>query len=224
MSIVTVIKNTYTVEPLYQWDLNQVLEIRGLSLPSTPEIHFSNDTMDRAIVRQGTMDDAGVITVDIPNSLLQKPYRIYVYVCTHEGETFQSLYKIIIPVKARNKPADYTITDTDGEIYSFIALEALVYNTVHDLRAEHNQLNAELVAEHNQLVEEHKALGTELRQRIEDDLKNADDWARNCKQAYFACYDAISNLGMTSEDLNGGDPSTEDVAVDNDDLYGGTPD
>lgn len=216
MSIVTVIKNTYTVEPLYQWDLNQVLEIHGLSLPSIPEIHFSNDAMDRAIVRQAIMDDAGVITVDIPNSLLQKPYRVYVYVCIYEGETFQSLYKIVIPVKARNKPADYTITDTDGEVYSFIALENLVNNTARDLREEHDQLNAGLVAEH-------EALGTELRQQIADDLKNADDWAKNCEQAYFACYDAISNLGMTADDLNGGDPSTEDVTVDEDDLYGGTP-
>ena len=73
MANVRVEKNRYTVDPLYQWDLNQVLQIYGLSLPSVPEIHFTNDAMDRAIVKQASMDAAGVITVDVPNSLLQKP-------------------------------------------------------------------------------------------------------------------------------------------------------
>jgi hypothetical protein len=130
MAIVTVEKNRYTVGSLYQWDKNQVLEIRGLSLVSVPEIHFTNDTMDRAIVRQSSMNDAGVITVNVPNSLLQKPYKITAYVCTYEGKSFKSLYKIVIPVEARNKPNDYTFEDTDGEIYSFNALENAVVNAL----------------------------------------------------------------------------------------------
>lgn len=127
MNIVTVTKDRYTVDPLYQWDLNQSLEIRGLSLPSTPEIHFTNDSMDRAIVRQATMNNAGIITVDIPNGLLQKPYTIKAYVCIYVGDTFKSLYLISIPVKARPKPNDYTIED-DPDIYSFNALENSVNN------------------------------------------------------------------------------------------------
>lgn len=133
MSIVTVIKNHYTVEPLYQWDSNQVLEIRGLSLASLPEIHFTNNAMERAIVRQATMDDAGVITVDIPNALLQKPYKINVYVCTYTNDTFETLYNIVVPVKPRKKPEDYVFEDTDGEIYSFNALENLVVNFKKDV-------------------------------------------------------------------------------------------
>lgn len=127
MSSVIVANNRYTVDPLYQWDVNQVLEIRGLSLPSIPEIHFTNEAMDRAIVRQATTDDAGIITANIPNSLLQKPYTIKAYVCIYEDDTFKSLYEINIPVKARKKPTDYTL-ENDEEIYSFNALENLVRN------------------------------------------------------------------------------------------------
>ena len=71
MSNVRVEKNNYTVEPLHQWDVNQVLTIHGLSLPSTPEVHFSNMAMERSIVRQASMNAAGVITVEVPNSMLQ---------------------------------------------------------------------------------------------------------------------------------------------------------
>ena len=129
MAIVVVNKNIYKVDSLYQWDKNQVLEIQGLSLSTIPEIHFTNDAMDRAIVRQATMDDKGIITVEIPNSLLQKPYKITVYVCIYEDETFKSLYKLEISVKARKKPSDYTL-ENDEEVYSFNALENLVNNTL----------------------------------------------------------------------------------------------
>lgn len=129
MAIVVVNKNIYKVDSLYQWDKNQDLEIQGLSLPTIPEIHFTNDAMDRAIVRQATMDDKGIITVEIPNSLLQKPYKITAYVCIYEDETFKSLYKLEIPVKARKKPGDYTL-ENDEEVYSFNALENLVNNTL----------------------------------------------------------------------------------------------
>lgn len=133
MSNVIVKSNRYTVEPLYQWDKNQVLTIYGLSLASIPEIHFTNTGMDRAIVRQATMDDAGIISADVPNSLLQKPYTITAYVCIYEGDTFKSLYTIDIPVKARKKPGDYTIENTDGEIYSFNAIENKVENFIRNI-------------------------------------------------------------------------------------------
>lgn len=138
MAIVNIENNRYTVDSLYQWDVNQKLEIRGLSLANSPEIHFSNTDMSRAIVRQTIVDDAGVITVDVPNSLLQKQYKINAYICIHEGDTFKSLYRIEIPVKARTKPSDYTIED-DEEIYSFNALENLVYDTAYNLTIKYNE-------------------------------------------------------------------------------------
>lgn len=130
MAIVTVENKTYKVDPVYQWDVNQVLQITGLSVPSVPEIHYTNSSMNRAIVESSTMSMDGVITANIPNSLLQKPYKILAYVCVYEGTKFRSLYKIEIPVKARNKPSDYTIEDGVGEIYSFRELENKVANAL----------------------------------------------------------------------------------------------
>lgn len=129
MPKVIVTKDRYTVDnPLYQWDINEVLEIRGLSLPSIPEIHFTNNAMDRAIVRQASMDNAGVITVAIPNSLLQKPSPVVAYVCVYEGDTFETRYRIEIPLKLRKQPTDYSFTDDQEEIYSFNALENQIIN------------------------------------------------------------------------------------------------
>lgn len=110
--------NRYTVEPLFQWDKNQILKIYGLSV-TAPEIHFSNESMSRSIVEQATVNSDGVITVNIPNSLLQKSSPIVVYVCGYEGDTFKTYCKITVPVKARTKPGDYTLETSDGEVYSF---------------------------------------------------------------------------------------------------------
>lgn len=123
----------YTVDPLFQWDINQTLKIHGLSLASDPKIHFSTEVLNGAIVRQATRDSKGIITVKIPNSLLQKPYKIDVFVCVYEGETFQSLYKMSISVNARKRPFDYTLEDTDEEIYFFNKLENQLYETLKTL-------------------------------------------------------------------------------------------
>lgn len=134
MGLVIVTNGRYSIDdPLYQWDLNKVLEIRGLSLASVPEIHFTNSAMDRAIVRQARMDAAGVITVDVPNSLLQKPYKIKAYICIYRGASFETLYTLEIPVVARPQPNDYTISDNDHEIYSFNALENAVVNALAEM-------------------------------------------------------------------------------------------
>lgn len=190
MAIVVVNKNIYKVDSLYQWDINQVLEIQGLSLPTIPEIHFTNDAMDKAIVRQATMDDKGIITVEIPNSLLQKPYKITAYVCIYEDETFKSLYKLEIPVKARKKPMDYTIETNDNEIYSFNAIENLVNNTVlvltqkcDDTIAETENIKETAIVEMNDIkneaIEECEKIKEELQgssfEVLEENIKKLSD-------------------------------------------------
>lgn len=111
--------------PLYQWDQGRSVEIRGLSLPSTPEIHYTNATMSRAYVQRATMSDTGVIVAKVPNSLLQKPYNIQAFVCIRDGDTFKTLHRFEIPVKARPQPAEYTY-QYDDEFYSFETLENFI--------------------------------------------------------------------------------------------------
>lgn len=110
--------NNYVVDSLYQWDLNRKLTVAGLNIAVAPEVHFSNANLDRAIVRQATIENR-IVTVDIPNSLLQSPLRIYAHIGIYEGNTFKTIEVVEIPVIGRKKPLDYQIEDSDGEIYSF---------------------------------------------------------------------------------------------------------
>lgn len=102
----------YTIDSAYQWDKNQVLEIYGVSLPSPPEIHFTNTATAKALVVQSTMDNDGVIKADIPNSLFKSPSKITAYIYGLEGETSKTFYKIDIPVIARPEP-NYSTEDPE---------------------------------------------------------------------------------------------------------------
>ena len=161
MNSVIVKNNSYTVDPLYQWDKYQKLEITGLSVPSIPEIHFTTEAMDRAIVRQATKNSSGVITVDVPNSLLQKPYTIRAFICIYEGETFKTLYKIEIPIKARKEPSDYTLED-DNEIYSFNALENLVNNTLVEANRKYDEAINQAKADYDSAIQKYNEVSSVL--------------------------------------------------------------
>lgn len=100
-----IIQNTRCkLDALFQWDRNQTLEIIGLSFAAAPEVHFASVTTCEAIVRQSVMNSAGVITVDIPNSLLEKPHDLTAWLCADNGNKFNSRYEIIIPVNPRPRP------------------------------------------------------------------------------------------------------------------------
>lgn len=135
----------YVTDSLYQWDLNQVLSVTGLNLAVVPEVHFSNANTDRAIVRQATKVDQ-VVSVGIPNSLLQEPLRIRAHIGIYEGDTFKVVELVEIPVIARKRPNDYQIQDSDEEIYSFQALENAIANMVKvsDFNSNNTVLNARI--------------------------------------------------------------------------------
>lgn len=99
-----------------------MLEINGLNLSVSPEIHFYNANMERAVVRQATLD-SGVATVTIPNALLQEALTIKADVCIYEDNVRKTIENIEIPVKAKARPLDYVFEDDGGEIYSYNALQ-----------------------------------------------------------------------------------------------------
>lgn len=133
--------SNYVTDSLYQWDLNQVLTVHGLNLSSAPEVHFSNVCMDKAIVRQATMTNH-VVSVDIPNSMLQDPLTINAHIGIYEGATFKVVELVQIPVIPKERPSDYRIQNTDEEIYSFEALRNELVNKA--TKAETNAINARI--------------------------------------------------------------------------------
>ena len=186
MATIKITNNRYTAEALYQWDKNQTLEIYGLSLPSVPKIHFTNNSLGGAIVRQSTMSSDGVIRVGVPNSLLQKPYRITAYVCVYEGDSFASQYEINIPVRERQRPADYSLEADDEEIYSFTKLEKLVNDSLKTMSDSVNRVEKkadELEDEFNSGVEALVIATSKNRAHVFNTTEDMRAWLSNATNA-----------------------------------------
>ena len=110
----------YQTERLTQWDADQVLKISGVTYETTPAIHFANKKSDKALVVTPTLD-SGVLTVDIPNSLLRQPYPIVAYIYSYDNDFGSTDLGITIPVIPRVQPDDYVFTGDKG----FLTLAAI---------------------------------------------------------------------------------------------------
>ena len=140
---------SYITDTVYQWDINQTLTVNGLNISVAPEIHFTNSSMDKAIVRHAKLKN-NVVTVDIPNSLLQSPLKIEAYIGIYENETFKIIELVEIPVIPKTKPADYQLENSDAEVYSFESLKNSIANMVK--QNDYNGFKKEISARVDNLI------------------------------------------------------------------------
>lgn len=84
-----------------------------------PKVHFCNQKSEKALVVESTLSDNKIVA-DIPNILLQEPYRItaYVYLETDiENSSWKTIQTIEIPVRKRPKPDDYEYVENVKVVY-----------------------------------------------------------------------------------------------------------
>lgn len=196
--------STYVTDSLHQWDINQVLRVTGLNLTTAPEVHFSNANTGRAIVRQSTME-SHVVTVDIPNSLLQDPLRIFAHIGIYEGSTFKVVEKVEVPVIPRKRPADYQIEDSDEELYSFKRLENALANKATNARVDNIIANGNNTEGNSELVDIRVDANGETRPSAGTAVREQFGMVRDDQRAFdhdgsltFAAFATWKVGGMTS--------------------------
>ena len=109
-------------QPLWQWDYGQILIIKGVTLPESFEVHWTDKTSGTTSTTLGQTVD-GVSSVEVPDVYLKSGNNIFAYVYLHEAETDgETEYKVIIPVLPRPKPVHETPTPVQqSEIEQLIA-------------------------------------------------------------------------------------------------------
>lgn len=194
--------NSYVTDSLYQWDKDQTLQVCGVNIAVAPEIHFTNNEMDRAIVRQGALED-GVITVKIPNSLLQSSQNIKAYIGIWVGSTFNTIETVVIPVTKRERPEGYELAANDEEYYSFNKLENRMANMV-TLAGFNNQvanIKAEILAKEDAL----KAQIANIIAHNNDTASNSeliDLRTDNYGNVFASAGESVRNIGRGVSTLN----------------------
>ena len=89
------------IEQLYQYDKGQILKIAD-PIEDGTEVQFSNGNSDTTINK--AINDS---QVEIPDILLQENKKILAYLKIINSDSETTIKTVIIPVKARAKPADY---------------------------------------------------------------------------------------------------------------------
>lgn len=103
---------------LWQYDYNQILQISGLSLPATVEIHFSlTEKSGKAETRVATTEN-GITQVQIPNELLRNDgksgnYSIFAFIYVVDEDSGNTEYEIILHVDSRPAPGGEISEDPD---------------------------------------------------------------------------------------------------------------
>lgn len=110
--------------PLYQYDYGQELVFEGFDLPSTFEVHFSNEFGGDSVTQIASDN-----IVTIPDMLLTSGANVYAWIFLHtsadDGET---VYYIEIPVMERAEPSDDQPTPVEQSVITqaIAALNAAV--------------------------------------------------------------------------------------------------
>ena len=98
-----------TITGLFQWNFGQILQIKGLDLPSAVEVHFALRRSGEALRRIGVTKD-GVTEVEIPDvlfkTMMTSDYDIYAYVYVSDEEYGSTTHEIVMKVKSRPMPED----------------------------------------------------------------------------------------------------------------------
>lgn len=121
-----------TTDPLYQWDMNQSLEVVCDNLTEAPEIHFCNKKSEVALVDKTTLTSYGFRCV-IPNELLTEPYDIIAYVYIERNSEGNTVGVINIPINARPKPEDFDLSVRTIRIATTVESIVLTNNNIAEI-------------------------------------------------------------------------------------------
>ena len=111
------IKRQNGLKIFYQWDLDQLLQLTEIE--GDLDVHFWQEGQSEALVVEPTKAD-GVLSVAVPNILLQNALPIKVYIWRKDIGAWTA-HQQVFQVIGRGKPADYVYTET--EIKGYEALE-----------------------------------------------------------------------------------------------------
>lgn len=185
-NIITATFNDYTyarTTSLWQYDYGQILQIEGITLPATFEVHFSDqDQEGESLIQIGAVKNKAA-QVQIPDSFLWKAaggnYSIYAFIYLTDTESGETKYKITIPVRARPKPnTDFVDTPEEKKFFRE-AIEEV--NNVAD-QVETSRAAVELAQQKIETVQtDVQQLHSNTAQSAESAKTSADNAARSAK-------------------------------------------
>ena len=137
-----------TAQGLTQWDYGQRLEIYGLSLPASFQVHFGCKRITEAIVRLGTTV-GGVSSTVIPDSLLEQDTELRAWIYIVGDGTGETIKLVQIPIQKRLKPQDFISQITPSQQTMLEEFMARLNDLAEGIETSNAQMNSSLTAHLN---------------------------------------------------------------------------
>lgn len=106
-------------DALTQWDYGQLLRIEDIPEVESAEIHFTCKGKRNALIIEADIVD-GTATAKIPDELLIEGEEIQAYIYAMTSDSGKTIYTVIIPVKRREKPEDYSEPEHQDKLKEII--------------------------------------------------------------------------------------------------------
>lgn len=106
-------------DALTQWDYGQLLRIEDIPEVESAEIHFTCKGKRNALIIEADIVD-GTATAKIPDELLMEGEEIQAYIYAMTSDSGKTIYTVIIPVKRREKPEDYSEPEHQDKLKEII--------------------------------------------------------------------------------------------------------
>ena len=179
-----------TIDPLYQWDYGQVLEIEsGDALSDVFEVHFSCLDMSDAIVR--SCSSSSGCAVEVPNTCLEQSCDITAWIYEIDATSGRTLKTITIPIIERPRP------NRSGEITENIS------NAYTEVITTINDVVEELKSGNIVLKKAETAVTSQTAQNA-NNANTADSarWALNASNAEYANLTNRATTAANAEKVN----------------------
>lgn len=214
-NIITATFNDYTyarTTSLWQYDYGQILQIEGITLPATFEVHFSDqDQEGESLIQIGAVKDKAA-QVQIPDSFLRKAaggnYSIYAFIYLTDTESGETKYKITIPVRARPKPNTDFVDAPEEKKFFREAIEEV--NNVAD-QVETSRAAVEL---EQQKIETSRAAVELAQQKIETVQTDVQQLHSNTAQSAESAKTSADNAARSAKSIKDASKQFEQIKKD----------
>lgn len=106
-------------ETLTQWDYGQELRVTNIPDLLEAEIHFSSRGKEKALIVDANLEE-NELAAKIPDELLTEGEEIHAYIYVVTPDSGKTVYTVIIPVKRRKKPEDYSEPEHQDKLKEII--------------------------------------------------------------------------------------------------------
>lgn len=193
---------TKYVGDVYQYDLGQVLCIKGLNLPRFVEIDFALQETGSTTESKVGITKNGVTEVEIPNHMLvnndiDMNYMIYAFVYLTDETSGETIRKIRISVKARSKPENFTAPE-DTKLFQ----EAIKAVNESAERAETAEQQSAKHAEQTKLDAQQTTADRQEVERLVDSVSGISEQVQAVKDYKEQAQTAATNALLSEQKSN----------------------